>query len=197
VSRRRKRGKCGTLTGRDYHLNRGEPTCAKCRAKFAAWQRRYKKLVYLQRGPMLVPALGTHRRIQALARLGWSYEIIGQDVGITARAVGNVLDRRLVHRRTAARIRGVYDRRCMTPGPSHITAKRAAAKDWASPLAWDDIDNPHEIPRTPQQEREERAEVKRQRERERKRSRRNAESRRRINAQNYQRRKARRQEQAA
>jgi predicted DNA-binding protein (UPF0251 family) len=49
-----------------------------------------------------------------------------------------------VTRSTAARVARLYDLLSMRPGPSPIAKRRALAKGWAPPLAWDDdtIDDP-------------------------------------------------------
>lgn len=181
-------GKCGTLTGREWHASRGEPTCERCRAAYTAWQDQYRKRRYLE-GPMLIPSVGTRRRIQALAWMGWSYQAIAEQAGISnERSVGNILARDLVHRDTASRVHDVYDRLCLVSGPSVITASRARARGWASWAEWDDIDNPDEVPYGESVRAHEDAleAARRARVNER---RRGNEARKRINAQNYQRRK--------
>jgi len=101
-------------------------------------------------GHTSVPGLGTARRVQALAAIGWTFAEIGsrfpEPVG--DRAVQKLIyhhDRR-VHVATANRIALIYAELSGRPGPSPITRARAAARGWPPPLAWDDIDDPTETP---------------------------------------------------
>lgn len=185
-------GRCGSLTGREWHAARGEPTCDVCKAAYTAWQNKYRKRVYLEGGPMLIPAIGTQRRIQALAWMGWNFRAIAEQAGIEhERSIGNILARRLVHRDTAARLHAVFEKLCMVQGPSVVTASRAHARGWASWAEWNDIDNPAEVPSGVIEACHEEAIAEDKRWRENQRRRRTRKSRARINAQNYQRRKQR------
>ena len=60
-----------------------------------------------------------------------------------------------VARSSRDRIRDLYERLCMTRwepedpwgrGKSTLARKTAEARSWAPPLAWDDIDDPNEVP---------------------------------------------------
>jgi hypothetical protein len=86
----------------------------------------------------LVPARGTTRRLQALLAIGWTHPLMtercGLYTGLLLRSQAHVTTRN--HQIIAA----LYDRLCMTPGPSQVTRLRAAKKGYAPPLAWDDID---------------------------------------------------------
>lgn len=93
--------------------------------------------------PKHIDSTGTRRRLQALAVLGWRWEDIGARLGTTSQAVqSRAVEDTVVHRDTAARYAAVYRELCERPGPSRITASRAAAKGWHGPLAWQDIDDP-------------------------------------------------------
>jgi hypothetical protein len=96
--------------------------------------------------PTTVPLLPTQRRLRALATLGWSMPALHtKDPTLHPRMLQNYLAgarTRGVYQSTADRVGALYDALCMTPGPSATTARRAAAKGWAPPLAYDDIDNP-------------------------------------------------------
>lgn len=92
--------------------------------------------------PRWVSPLGTQRRLQALAVLGWRWRDIGDRLGVTWQAV-QVLAlgrRRRVHVTTARRVAALYRELSDRQGPSEITRRRALAKGWVSPLAWTDID---------------------------------------------------------
>lgn len=97
------------------------------------------------RGPLLVPAIGTHRRIEALRAIGWPTSVIAEKAGRAARP-GSIIraDQEMVRAELHDRIRDVYDRLSMTPGPSDRVRVRAINAGCVPPLAWDDdqIDDP-------------------------------------------------------
>jgi hypothetical protein len=94
--------------------------------------------------------VGTVRRLQALAVLGWPCQALGQHLGCSEQAVERMRSGRIptVYVRTAARIAALYDELSMTPGPSALTAERSRAKGWLPPLAWDEraLDVPEAAP---------------------------------------------------
>jgi lambda repressor-like predicted transcriptional regulator len=99
-------------------------------------------------GPLLVPALGSARRLQALAAMGWPVSWSGPQAGIT-----DTYARLLVRGRhgsvgaaVAARIDAVYRRHCMIPGPSEFARAHARRNEWVTAVAWDDIDDPKDKP---------------------------------------------------
>ena len=143
--------RCGTYAGYQAHRKRQEERCGPCKAAAAADRRRRVALDYLTRGQKLtVDATGTRRRINALRRLGWPLKELGERLGCSFQHVNALTSRAKVHRSTAAKVAALYDELCMLPGPSPSTAKRAAAKGWAPPLAWseDSIDDPAARPST-------------------------------------------------
>lgn len=87
-------------------------------------------------------AAGTRRRIQALARLGWSLGEQARRVGWTHQNYAALQTRTQVIARTARLVRGLYEDLSMTPapdGPGVERARREAArKGYLPPLAWDD-----------------------------------------------------------
>ncbi|MFG2059693.1 hypothetical protein ACGFI9_37345 [Micromonospora sp. NPDC048930] len=90
-----------------------------------------------------VDGTGTRRRLQALTVLGWRWQDIGDRMGVTREAVQHTAaSSGLVELATVARVKAVYRDLSTRPGPSPITAARAAAKGWHGPLAWADIDDP-------------------------------------------------------
>lgn len=93
-----------------------------------------------------VPAIGTRRRLQALAALGWSQREIARRLDVTQAQVhlwATDTGPTFVLATTAAPIAALYEQLCMTPGPAARTRAYAAAAGWAPPLAWDDdIDDP-------------------------------------------------------
>lgn len=94
-------------------------------------------------------ALGTTRRLQALAALGWRLQDVQDRVDVpystleALRLTGRVAATRVEVVQAVAR---VYDKLSMTPGPSGWTRAHAERNRWAPPLAWDDIDDPYERP---------------------------------------------------
>ncbi|MCX8559813.1 hypothetical protein OS122_02725 [Mycolicibacterium mucogenicum] len=96
----------------------------------------------------VVDGIGVRRRVRALAAIGWTRRLIAEEAGLTSDQLNQVMDREgPVLGSTAAAIRGVYERLCMTPGQSNLVRLRAARYGWAPPLAWDDdIDDPTAVP---------------------------------------------------
>lgn len=105
----------------------------------------------------LVSAVGTLRRLQALATLGWSItaihaaaEELGVDLTLSViRYVLRRLDPR-VRVRTRDAVTTVYDHLSMRlPEPGRavsLTRGQASKRGYLPPLAWDDIDDPNEVP---------------------------------------------------
>lgn len=131
----------------------------------AAMKRDWTKRVYLARGPMRIDNTGTTRRLRALYALGWTSTDLAPRLGCSPARVGHLVAgiSPQVHRHTAARVASIYDDLCMTvPQDPEVLApkmirvhdrqrRQSAAKGWAPPLAWDDIDTdpaPHEHPVT-------------------------------------------------
>lgn len=97
-----------------------------------------------------IPNVGTRRRIEALAALGWRPQDLADRFGISAQAVRHWRSNPSTSLRVYRTVVGLYDELSMTRGPSRITARRAAASGYAPPLAWDDetIDDPAATPAT-------------------------------------------------
>lgn len=101
----------------------------------------------------LLPAIGTTRRVQALASIGWRCSDLASRLGVTHEAVAQLArGRTLVREGTAARVARLYAELCDTPGPSTDVARRSAAKGWLPPKWWDadTIDDPTYEPPTQQ-----------------------------------------------
>ena len=91
----------------------------------------------------LVDANGTRRRLEALAALGWPLVRIGAMLDVSHDRVRQYLTQPYVYAETAVRVRELYDRLSMTPGPSRRVARRARRLGYIPPLGWDeDIDDP-------------------------------------------------------
>lgn len=96
------------------------------------------------------PSIGTARRLQALAVMGWTTSELAPRLGTHEDMVhqwrGRVGGR--VWLATAERVAAVYDDLSMTRGPSARLHAHALRQGWVPPLAWDDdtIDNPDAEP---------------------------------------------------
>ncbi|MCW2757010.1 MAG: hypothetical protein JWO46_756 [Nocardioidaceae bacterium] len=144
----------GTNAG--YWAGCREACCRRANARYAKGIR-YDRL----HGGRSVPALGSQRRIQALAALGWSYTEIAAAAGMTHR---NHIRRivvgqkgrpcRYLSRKTAAAIAAAFDKLSMTIPDQRLSGRTRAwarRQGWAPPLAWDDdtIDDPTVRPAGP------------------------------------------------
>ncbi len=97
-----------------------------------------------------VPAVGTQRRLRALVAIGWTQEILCEELGWNP-SNGSRLFRGAtptVTAATAQKVAALYNGLSMTPGPSPRARAHAQQRRWAPPLAWDDdtIDDPHARP---------------------------------------------------
>lgn len=114
----------------------------------------YRKLYSIDAGHghvRKVPILGTRRRVQALMRIGWPREEISYRLGYAQRTtVLKLINQDRCRATTAARVTALYRQLECTPGPSRRTAGRAALLGYPPPIAWDDIDDPDEQPKTDQ-----------------------------------------------
>lgn len=95
-----------------------------------------------------VPAVGTGRRLRALAAMGWPIRYVADRIGAPPSTLGTVASGDAVHTSSwlAKAVSSVYDDLAGTVGPSDLARERARRKGWAPPLAWDDIDDPDEAP---------------------------------------------------
>lgn len=117
----------------------------------AANLRRWRARSYINRGSLLVDSTGTARRIRALMAIGWTAAgIAAHGPWATGDALLELAKRQRIHIDNRNEVARIYDDLCMTPGPSANTRRRALAKGWAPPLAWDDIDDPAETPDVPE-----------------------------------------------
>lgn len=98
--------------------------------------------------PAVIPSLGTARRLQALAAIGWPRMEIAARLGYGKQMVGH-LERPLrpqVTVRTAAKVAALYDELQDLAGPCARTQRKAAALGYWPPSVWVDIDDPEDNP---------------------------------------------------
>jgi hypothetical protein len=133
--------RCGTDAG----YNRG-CSCERCRWAHA---RNHRRLRYVPNPT--VDATGTRRRIEALARLGWSTAELSRHLGRHRSYLLKVLRNQQLEVATVLTVRRLYDELsmtwCTTPTAGRVAAD-ARTRGWAAPLEWDEgtIDDPAAAP---------------------------------------------------
>ncbi len=103
-------------------------------------------------GPVKIPTVGllpswpSTRRLQALARMGWTNTDLAARCGLSQSVITDAQAgrRRQITAGTAARVRDLYASLENTSGGSARAAGRAERLRWGPPAAWDDIDDPSE-----------------------------------------------------
>ncbi len=92
----------------------------------------------------VVDATGVHRRIKALARIGWPISTQAEMAGFDRTSASHWLLRPRIIRVTHDAVAGLYDRLQTQDGPSRRASARAVGKGWYGPEAWADhtIDDP-------------------------------------------------------
>lgn len=136
--------RCGTPAGYQAHVKARTPCCRPCLDAQAKWQRDYRTRMYFAGGKLTIDGTGTRRRLQALARVGWTYDHIADELNVVRSAVQQWTQNTRVKRATAAKVDRLYRAWSDTPGPSRPAAHRAELAGWPAPIAWDDdtIDDP-------------------------------------------------------
>lgn len=99
-----------------------------------------------------VDALGTRRRLQALARVGWSFAELARRCELSRNGFLHIVGERnpRVRRFVAERVNELFAELWDVAPPSTPASIRrtieAARQGWAPPAAWDNIDDPNETP---------------------------------------------------
>lgn len=138
--------RCGTNGGYSRHMFRGEKACAPCKKARIAYNKRLKYIHHVA-GSVAIDATGTRRRLQALQRLGHRSQDIAAHMGTPGLKFNRIYAAQFLQARTVEKVRQVYERLSGTPGVSDVTRRRAIAKGWLPPLAYNNIDDPNERPR--------------------------------------------------
>ncbi|WP_165821712.1 hypothetical protein [Mycobacterium colombiense] len=101
-----------------------------------------------------VPAVGTQRRLQALHAIGYQGRHLAELLGVEHSVVTAITSSRQpgVNAKTARAVARLFNELQMTQGPSKESRRRAAARGWVVPLAWDEdsIDDPAASPQMPE-----------------------------------------------
>jgi len=100
-----------------------------------------------------ISGLGARRRLQALSAIGWTMYRLAKETGLPASTVaairGGVTER--IRPAIDQTVREAYERLCMRVPPAtrdtNHSRFHAQRKGWAPPLAFDDIDDPLEVPK--------------------------------------------------
>lgn len=87
---------------------------------------------------------GVRRRMQALARAGWSNVALAGFLGVSPSRIPQLVTAEQVTFATFERVVALYRRLEGTEGPCAAAARRAERRGWARPVDWDalDIDDP-------------------------------------------------------
>ncbi|MGW7201309.1 hypothetical protein [Streptomyces chryseus] len=91
---------------------------------------------------------GLLRRLRAMCAAGWTLNAIAQTGATTAKTLTEFARTRTSTPAVRGAVLTAWDQLCHQPGPSTHARRRAAAKAWDPPLAWDEhsIDNPDTNP---------------------------------------------------
>lgn len=136
-----------------YGLGERPPSTRRVRPETARRLLAVRPSLDVMTGGARVDATGTHRRLRALACLGWSDRQLGLRLGVDSGNYGALMRQREVSVTRARDVVRLYDE-LWRSGPAetdHRTRQsasrarnRARAAGWAPPMAWDDdtIDDP-------------------------------------------------------
>lgn len=162
----------GTATGYRHHIekrriNKKHRPCLACRAAITAHHEWYKKRrilngakvdpgsgYRLRGGEFWQDSTGTRRRLQALGVMGYGWETLGAELGISGNSLGTIARRETVklYPETVVKIKKLYDKLSMVPPVEtrgvKVTKMRLRRRGWPPPLAWDDdtMDDPYVLP---------------------------------------------------
>lgn len=117
-------------------------------ASTAVYRHTAEAILALPLHPSRVTAIGTHRRIRALARAGHSLEALSLSRNHASNWLVWLLRQDTVTAAQAATVRALYDEHASDDGPSTVTARRALHARWPGPDAWTEttIDDPEAHP---------------------------------------------------
>ena len=88
----------------------------------------------------ITSSLGTQRRIEALKYMGYGTVDLARLLDVTDEAVHAYSRRKRILVSTARRVRELYDKYSLVPGPNEAARWKAYRAGAVSPMAWDDED---------------------------------------------------------
>lgn len=101
---------------------------------------------------LIVDAIGTRRRLQALMVLGYTMADVARRVGVGVSSLQQTADGRwdAIRSTTAQKVARVYRQLSTAPAPRTLWSEKsrneAMAQGWHGPMAWADIDDPQCVP---------------------------------------------------
>lgn len=98
--------------------------------------------------PGRVPTIGSARRVQGLAAIGWTLKQTAHDAGLHVQFVRDLVAGRYrrIPREHAAAIERLCRARFLTPGTSKVSRTAARRNGWVPVTAWPDVDDPDCVP---------------------------------------------------
>lgn len=133
-----------------YHDTYSAYETAGCRCTAAREDHRlYRKRLREGRAESrMAPTWPSARRLQALCALGWTSVELGKRMDCRAAVVYKLAtsDYATMFKSRVEAVNQVYAELCSTPGPSERCRGNARRNGWAPPFAWDNIDDPDEVP---------------------------------------------------
>jgi len=130
----------GTQHGTDTAYNNHGCRCADARE---ARRLRRKRRREGRLPPLTVDPVGSVRRVQALAAIGWCARAIADAAGTSDATISRLQTGRhrgVINRGSAAKIAAAYERLSGRPGPTDRSRLIAKQHGWAPPLLWEDVD---------------------------------------------------------
>lgn len=124
--------------------------CPTALAEYRRYGAASKRRRYWAGQPLVVDPTGATRRVQALARAGWSFRAVADHAGLSLTTISAFASgqRTVIRRDNAEAIAAVYEELNCEDGPS--TRQRAVAlrNGWLGPERWpgDSIDDPEALP---------------------------------------------------
>lgn len=123
------------------------------RAQLSEYQRQMRRAQAYGRWQPRTGSIGAQRRLQGLAWLGWDGALIASRLGVSRQAVYKLRAglTSSTQAATSRKLDAVFRELCSRPRPVGKQAERARklarTNGWLSPWVWDDIDDPHELPK--------------------------------------------------
>lgn len=142
MERRKALAKDGRPYGKRHRI------CDPCRGANTQEIDAYRKRIYLNGGRLMVPYIGTKRRLQALSAMGWTCKELSRRSDREQTVLANLTNghfpnqKTMVYPETAEKIAALYNELSMVPPPEHYTSARQATRarglGYVGPLSWDD-----------------------------------------------------------